>query len=237
MQRISRALFCGVLSAGAGLVPGTTLPVQADIVLEFAGVSVSPANATHFRWTYNVMIGPVGRANAPGDGTAGPAAPSPGSPSPGDFATLYDFQGFTGIAGVLGPVAPDWMVTTPLAGPTPGVAPDGHFPFQMPPDNAGVANVSFRKVSGAAFLGPSPGPIGQFFADSLFNNMALGTYTSADHVHSPGNLLDNTSQSRISSVLTAAAPAATPEPGSTLLCGFCAPAALGLLRKKQPAGV
>lgn len=237
MRSLSKILFLSALVVGVGLVPGTARPAQADIVLEFVGVSVSPVDPSHFRWTYNVNVGPISRVNAPGDGITGPAAPSPGAPNPGDFATLYDFRGFTGVAGVVGPIAGSWSVTSQLVGFTPGVGADGHFPTQSPPDSASIDNISFRKTSGPAILGPSPMPIGQIFADSLFSAVGVGVYTSADHVHDPGNLLDNTSQSRTSSVLTTAMPSATPEPGTMLLFGLAAPGALALLRKKKTPAV
>jgi len=236
MKTFTKVALWSTLALGVGLFPGSAQPASADIVLEFLGVSVSPVDPGHFRWTYNAHVGPVSRVNAPGDGIAGPAAPLPGSSNPGDFVTLYDFRGFTGVAGVTGPAAAEWSVLAPLTGPTPGSGADGHFPTQLPPDNGTIENIAFRKIAGAPiFTTPIGAPFATFFADSIFGIEGLGSYVSADHVSDPGNALDNTSQSRTSSVLTTAVPVALPEPGTMLLFGVAAPGVLAFARKRKQA--
>jgi hypothetical protein len=204
------------------LAPGTAPSARADLVLDFISVAASPSTPGHFRWTYNLSIGPQAQANQPGVGSPGFAAPNQGAPNPGDFLTLYDFRGFDGTFGVSSTTAgapSDWTLSSQLLGPTPGSGVDDHFAIQLPVDNAGFSNLTLRKTGGSPVTNPPSNLILTFFADSEFDVPGLGNYSSANHVLAPGSPTNNQSQSRTSNIIVPLQGSATPEPGTLLLFG------------------
>jgi hypothetical protein len=123
-----------------------------------------------------------------------------------DYFTIYDFNGY--VAG--SEFAPaDWLVTIQNV----GVTPSG----QLLTDNAGVVNLTFKYVGGAAIVGPvAPvGGVGAFGAESTFCvEQAGGKYASQTHKNNPGQPDNNTLQSNQGIVVT---PANIPEASSLML--------------------
>ena len=132
----------------------------------------------------------------------------------GDFITILDFAGFTGLGGVVAPAG--ILASTALLGPNP--------PFQAPPDNAAIPNVTFT-YQGATLS------VDTNFLVSIHTTQGQttsGFYTAqtTNNFDQPGAKLGNTGQTLVPS------PIPEPETYAMMLAG------LGLMgfvaRRRKP---
>ena len=134
----------------------------------------------------------------------------------GDFVTIYDFAGFTGLGGVVMPAG--ITASTALLGPNP--------PFQAPPDNAAIPNVTFTYTG-------APITVDTNFLVSIhttFGSTTNGFYSgqTTNNFDQPGAKLGNTGQTMVP---TASIPEA--ETYAMMLAGL---GLMGFIMRRRSAG-
>ena len=205
MKRLSLVCLLALapLAASANIIP--------------TGTSITGTGP--FLWTYNLQL------SDDQDVKAGLPPSSPTVPhnnlSFGSFLTIYDFAGY--VAGSCGGPA-GWVCTAQALGYTPDDT--------LPNDDATLMNLTWVYTTGATINGtPGNVDLGNFFAQSIYDSVALVSYTARgvnNRGASAGTNADN--------VGTVSAPVAltVPEPGSLALAGLGLLGLVALRSRSQP---
>ncbi len=136
----------------------------------------------------------------------------------GDYFTIYDFDGF--VDGSQVAPSADWVFSSALLGPTP--------PKVLPIDDSSMLNLTWTYVGPTIDVGQIG--LGNFMANSLYDDSKVGSFTSQSHRTSDGKLNTN--------VTTTDVPAPrgssnVPEPATLALAALGLPMlALARLRRK-----
>jgi hypothetical protein len=183
-----------VLACGVAFVPSA----RADTI------TVTSVSVVGGVFTYQIDEDAGGRISGVG------IAPSASTPfiSAGitidDYFTIYDFAGFTGAH--VDPAG--WSFVSQLTGPTDSSV--------VPTDSAAFANLTWFKTGGSSGAGPFV--VNGFSATSSFTGQNVnGIWTAEDTQN--GGTNDGLTTAAIGTVVTPAAVATVPEPGSLFLLG------------------
>ena len=201
LASIAGSLFLTLGSYGAA---------QATLIPTLGAVSPSGGN---FLWSYDVSLALDQNATGGPAQSGNPVLLSSGT---GDFLTIYDFNGFI-TGSCFAPTG--WTCQTQALGFTPNT--------QIPADSASLTNLTFTRT-GTTLTGPVP-DLGDFGAQSTFNAIVAGTFTSRGTKNE--GLLAGT---KIDSVGQVSVPSPVPEPSTLLLLGSTM-AGLGTLLREAAA--
>jgi hypothetical protein len=207
MSNSRRALVS--IAGSLFLTLGSYGAAQATLIPTLGSISPSGGN---FLWSYDVSLALDQNATGAPAQSGNPVLLSSGT---GDFLTIYDFDGFV-TGSCFAPTG--WTCQTQALGFTPNT--------QIPTDSAAVANLTFTRT-GATLTGPVA-DLGDFGAQSTFNAMVAGTFTSRG-TRNEGMLAGT----KIDSVGQVSVPSPVPEPGTLLLLGSTMAGLGTLLRRRR----
>jgi len=161
-------------------------------------VSIYQEGPNNFRWQYAIVL------------------PSDSQLKAGDYFTIYDFEGL--IAG--SQTAPDgnWVASAQKIGPTPAKT--------LPQDDPGVMNLSWMYSGETISVGQTG--LGNFMANSLYENREYSLFTSSTHRASDGRPSSNITPVDV----PVPSSNAVPEP-ATLLIGLLGLPLLSLARSRR----
>jgi hypothetical protein len=186
-----------VISLAGVLVLALAFSANADIIPSKIDVTTSGPTYT---WDYMAHLTTDESLNPLATSNLTSCSNAPCSP-PGTFFTIYDFAGY--VPGSIAATAAGWGASTQLVGKTPQNI--------SPVDSPTVTNLIFT-YTGAMLAGPLD--IYGFSAQSTFNTVGAGTYSTQATKNVIGELAGTTDQN-FGNVEIPVSP--TPEPGYMLL--------------------